>query len=796
MIRQRMILVLLMSFLALAVNKQFSFAQEPPQQAAGEESVSAPQQQPPQAKQVTAIEVTGNKAISSNTVISKMKTRVGTNYQENVISDDLKRLYLLGFFSDIRINTEDFDGGLKIIITVEERPIIEKVAFSGLKRLTMKEEKLRDQLKSKEGQYLDYPNLAEDTQALKKIYEKAGYSQAEVDYKVDIDKDTGKAKVEFNVVEGRKVKIRRILVEGNSSYPDKRILKIMKTKRAWLFNAGALKEEVLKEDAERLKSFYRKHGFADVEIDYEVGVDTKKPKKPFLYITIKIKEGKKYLVGNVTVQGNKDILEEDILAKIKECVPGKVFSQEAMKQDVVNIQGLYFDRGYISAHVQEATSLNSYTGRTDITYNIIENQIAYVDKIKIRGNIKTKDVVIRRELRIKPGDRFDGEKLRRSKERLYNLGFFDEQQGIAFDTEDTAISDKKDLIVDVKETKTGAFSFGGGYSTVDEFMGFFEVEQKNFDWKNFPYFTGGGQNLKFRASLGTTTDSYTLSFTEPWVFDYPVSFGFDLYKQGRSRESDIGYGYDEDVTGGDLRLGKEISEYVKADLKYRYDLIDITNISEDATNDLKKEYGQNSISSLQFGLTYDRRDSALDPTKGDFLSGSVETAGGPFFGDKDFLKFFGRGSHYIPMFRGSVLEFRGRVGFADTYGDSDTLPIYERYFAGGAYSIRGYHERKIGPIDPVSKDPLGGESMFIGNVEYTYPIYNFFKLAAFCDTGNVWKNLNDFGSDGLKSGVGLGIRVKTPIGPMMLDYGIPLDKEPGEDSKGSGRFHFSMSHGF
>jgi outer membrane protein insertion porin family len=744
-----------------------------------------------QVKLVTAIEVKGNKSISANTVISKMKTKVGSPYQENIISDDLKRLYLLGFFSDIKMDTQAYKDGIKVIIIVEERPIIQKITFSGIRRLTMKEDKLKESLKSKETQYLDYPNLAEDVQTLKHLYEKIGYSEAKIDYQVDINKETNKAGVQFNVIEHKRIKIKNIFVEGNKSYPNRRILRLMKTKMAWLFNAGALKDEVFREDIERIKSFYHKQGFADATVEYE----TKPyPKKPFLlYITIKIREGRKYLVGNITIQGNKDISRRDILAKLKECTPGKVFSQEALKEDIASIQGLYFDRGYIFAQAQEATSLNPYTGRTDIVYNILESEIAYVDKIKIKGNIKTRDIVIRRELRIRPGDRFDGEKLRRSKERLQNLGFFEE---INYDTEDTPVPTKKDLVVEVKEAKTGAFSFGGGYSSVDQFVGFVEIEQKNFDWKNFPYFTGAGQDLRLRASAGTTSNGFELSFTEPWLFDYPVSFGFDAYLRNHKRESDVGYGYDEKVTGGDLRLGKEISEYVRANLTYRNDRIEISNISEDASNDLKKEAGKNTISSLEFGLTYDSRDNIFDPTKGKVFSGSLEGAGGPFGGDKDFFKFFGRASDYLPMFAGSVLELRARLGLADAYGNSDSLPIYERFFAGGAYTIRGYQERKIGPIDPISKDPLGGESMLIGNIEYNYPLFNFFKLAVFYDIGNVWSKLNDIGSGGFKKSFGFGVRIKTPIGPIMLDYGIPLDKEPGEESKSSGRLHFNVSHGF
>jgi outer membrane protein insertion porin family len=764
----------------------FSQELEPPRE---EETLAFPRGK--RQKPVTAIEVKGNKAISSNTIVSKMKTRIGNPYLENVISEDLKRLYLLGFFSDIKIDTEDYKDGLKVIVTVIERPIIGKITFSGIKRPFIKEDKLRESLKSKETQYLDYPSLAEDLNTIKNLYEKKGFNQAEVKYDVSINKETNKAKVIFNVFEGQKIRIKNILVDGNTAFSDRRILRLIKTRRAWFFNPGVLKEEVLEEDINRIKIFYARAGFSDVEAKYEVRPDEQKPY--LLYVFIEIKEGKRYLVGNISIEGNRDISEDEILLKLKEAVPGEPFSQEALKQDIVEIQGIYFDRGYIMAQINDFTALNPYTGRIDITYNIIENEVVYVDKIKVRGNAKTKDLVIRRELRIYPGDKFDGKKLRRSKERLQNLGFFHE---VSYDTQDTAVANKKDLIVDVKESKTGAFSFGGGYSTVDQFVGFLEIEQKNFDWNNFPYFTGAGQNLKLRLSIGTINSGYDLSFTEPWFLGTPVSFGFDGYRRERERESDIGYGYDEKITGGDLRLGKEITEYVRADFTYRYDILEISNVNIDATNDLKREEGKNKISSVELGFTFDSRDNKFDTRKGNVFSTSMQYAGGELGGTKDFWKAYTRASHYLPLFKGSVLEFRTRLGLADATEDSQFVPIYERFFAGGAYSIRGYHERKIGPIDPVTDDPLGGEAMLIGNVEYTYPIFDFLKLAAFYDTGNVWGRKEDLGEGDLFSSVGFGLRLKTPIGPIMLDYGIPLDTEPGEEEKGSGRFHFSMSHGF
>ncbi|MCX5711445.1 MAG: outer membrane protein assembly factor BamA [Candidatus Omnitrophica bacterium] len=763
-------------------------------------AVTSTAKQEPQ-KLVTAVEVTGNKAISTNVIISKMKTRVGSPYQETVISDDLKRLYLLGYFSDIKIDTENYKDGLKVVIKVVERPIISKITFSGLYRLTMKDDKLKEKLKSKESQYLDYPSLSEDVNTIKQLYEKIGFNQANIEYKVDLDKVTNKAAVEFSVIEGKKVRIKDINVTGNKAFTSAHILKLLKTKSAWFFNPGVVKDEVLKEDMERIKAFYQRNGFVDIAVNYEIVPDAQKAF--FLHVNIIINEGKKYLVGNVTILGNKDIIEKTLLSSLKECLPGQVFSQEALKVDVSNIQGVYFDRGYISVQIDDATSVNTQSGRVDVTYNIVENKVAYVNKIKVRGNIKTKDIVVRREMRVKPGEKFDGDKLRRSKERLTNLGFFED---VSYDTEDAGAEDKKNLVVEVKESKTGAFSFGGGYSTVDSFVGFAEIEQKNFDWRNWPYFTGAGQDLKLRASIGSTSNAFELSFTEPWLFDYPIASGFDIYKREHERDTDVGYGYDENVLGGDLRLGKELKEYLRTDLMYRIDQIRISNISTDASASLQDEEGKKVISSLTPSLTFDNRDNVFDPHRGNYVSGSVEWAGGPLQGDKNFWKFFGQASHFTPMPRNAAIEFKGRIGLGEPYGDSNSIPIYERFFTGGAYTVRGYEERKLGPIDPNSKDPLGGNATLIGNIEYTYPLFTFLKVAAFYDVGNTWDKIAHIGSKkdangvsgtgGFKSGVGLGVRLKTPLGPISLDYGIPMDKEPGETSRKSGRFHFSASHGF
>ncbi len=752
--------------------------------APSEEETAASQEE--ESKIVKAIELKGNKTISVATILAKIKTRVGEAYIPNVISDDLKRLYNTGYFADVSVDREDLEGGFRVIIYLAEKPIVEKITFTKTRFFSSRA--LTQKLKTKEGKFLDNKTLKEDIETLKDLYSKKGITSISVDVETDVDQTANKAKLHFIVEEGSRNKITKIKINGNKTFKYGKIMKVIKTRSSWLFNSGYLKEDVIKEDIERLKGFYEKEGFIDATADYTIEY----PKKSRITIVININEGTRYYAGNIRTENNTIFSQDEIIKAMTEIKSGKVFSRERLEADVAGIRTLYFDKGYIFANVKESATLNPETGKIDVTLSIEEGELAYVDKVKIQGNTRTRDIVVRREIRIHPGERFDGEKLKRSKERLKNLGYFED---IGYDIEDTDVANKKDLVVQVKEAKTGTISFGGGYSTVDKIVGFVEIEQKNFDFANWPTFTGGGQDLSIHAEAGSVRNNQRLSFTEPWLFDYPVSGGFDLYRTKHLRESSIGYGYDEERIGGDLRFGKQLSEYLSAGATYRLERITIDNLADGATADLANEVGANKVSSLSFRLTRDTRDNVFNPTKGLLLSGTTEAAGGPFGGDKDFLKFEGKSSYNVALPYNSVIEFRLRGGLVNAYGDSESVPIFERFFAGGAYTIRGYNERKVGPIDAATEDPTGGEGMLIGNIEFVIPLVDFVKFATFFDTGNVWSKVRDFGNGGYKSGAGLGLRVKTPIGPINLDYGYPLNDEVGEDQR-SGKFYFSVSRGF
>ena len=736
-------------------------------------------------KIIKAVDIQGIKSISITAVLAKIKTRVGEPYRQNVISDDLKRLYNTGFFSDVSVDRQDYEGGVKVIIFLVEKPIIDQITFSKTRHI--KQTAILSKIKTKKGKFLDNKTLKEDVDTIKELYAKKGLTTVEVEAEPTIDQQTNKAKLHFIIKEGGRVQIKKINVFGNKAYREKRIIRLIKTRADSLFTSGYLKTEILDEDMGRITSYYEREGYIDATVAYELeDIDQGR-----LIVNIRINEGRRYFVENVTVAGNTIFSEPEIKDVMKEVKSGTPFSREKLTVDISNIRTLYFDRGYIFAYVRESTSLNTETGKVEVRLDVEEGQEAYVNKVIIRGNTRTRDIVIRRELKLHPGDRFDGAKLRRSKERLKNLGYFED---IAYDVEDTDNLTEKDLVVEVKEAKTGTLSFGGGFSTVDKVVGFVEIEQKNFDFTNWPTFTGGGQNLTLHAETGSTRNNTRLSFTEPWLFDYPISGGFDLYRTERDRERDVGYGYDERRIGGDVRFGKQFTDFVSGDIFYRLEEITIDNFESDVSADLRAEEGENAVSTIGLSVTQDKTDSIINPTRGWVLGGGADVAGGVIGGDKDFYRIQSRTSYFVPLKYDSVLEFRLRGGVVNEYGDSDRVPIFERFFAGGARTIRGYDERKVGPIDPVTEDPIGGEAMLVGNIEYTVPLIEFLKMAAFYDVGNVWSKVDDIEAE-FKSGFGFGLRVKTPIGPINLDYGFPLNDEPGEEER-SGKFYFSVSRGF
>ncbi|MCX7661435.1 MAG: outer membrane protein assembly factor BamA, partial [Candidatus Omnitrophica bacterium] len=353
-------------------------------------------------------------------MLSKIRSKPGQLFSQKEIEEDLKRLYATGYFSDIKVDLREAAEGVIIIFNVKERPVIESISFEGNR--IFKKEKLEKVIGSKVNDFLNPRQLKEDVNEIIRIYKDRGYTQIDVQDIVDVDPQTNYAKIKFLINEKFRARIKNIYIEGNKAFSKRKILKLIKTKPAGIFRTGVFKSEVFEEDIEKLKTFYQNSGYIDIKVDHLVEYDKK---GRWIFITLKINEGIKYFVNQIEISGNT-VYSVDEIRKVLKMTEGKTFRQEGLREDLIRIQELYFDKGYIHADVEVKTLTVGGTDKINVRYLIKENEVAYVERIDIRGNVRTKDVVIRRELRIYPGERFDGRKLKRSRERLNNLGYFEE----------------------------------------------------------------------------------------------------------------------------------------------------------------------------------------------------------------------------------------------------------------------------------------------------------------------------------------------------------------------------------
>jgi outer membrane protein insertion porin family len=740
---------------------------------------------------IAAVDVTGNRTVARETILAKVQSKAAGPYQSAVVSEDIRRLFALGYFTDVRADTEEGPDGLTLTFVVEEKPTIDSIRFEGNRFL--RQERLKELFSVKEGSLYDPRRIKEGIDLVKAEYARKGFSESEIVPRAEVQESTNTATLHMLVDEGPRMRIARVLVEGNQAFSDRRVRKLLKTKRRHWFRPGVYNEQVLEEDLERVRAFYRKNGYQDVAVTEEVLRD---PSGKGLYVHLNVAEGMQHRVGRVALEGAVLFPEREI-RQVLALKPGAVYSTDTLQEDLRLIKQYYGDRGYINADVTPDPQLDQSAKRVNLTYHITENDLVHVNRVDVRGNLRTKDNVIRRELRIYPGEPFDGARIRKSVDRLYNLGYFEE---VTVDTEPTGQKDTEDLVVQVKEAKTGAFSFGGGFSSVDRLVGLIELEQRNFDWRNWPSFTGAGQDLRFRVEVGTVRRYFDLSFTEPWIFGRPVSFGVDLYNRTRLRSRSLGLGFEEEQRGAGFRLGKEFNDLVRTGLSYQIYQTTISDVVEEASADLKAEQGKNTVSVVGTNVSFDTRNNRFDPTKGFFTFVSGDLAGGVFAGDKDFYRVQAGASHYLPHFDRYVFESRIRTGIVNEYGDSDEVPIFERFFGGGSGTIRGFEERRVGPRDPSSNDPIGGEATIVATAEEVVTLIKdergrpIIKGTVFIDVGDVWRRVDEY-AESIKTGAGFGARVNTPIGPLRLDIGFPVS-EPADGESRRPRFHFNISRSF
>jgi outer membrane protein insertion porin family len=801
------------AIISAALNSLGSAQQPPPGQPAqpppgqnpqvpgteGQPPQPAPRQQSPIVRQIE-IQYAGPATLSRQRILSNMKTTVGQPYSEQTVEDDVRSLYATGLVTNVRIYGEPLPDGVKVIVVVQTRVTLSEIVIQG--NQAIKAKRLRRELNIKTGSPLDEQALEQARQKLVELYQKRGYPDTDVQYKVDVNEDRGTARVTFAVSEGQKSVVKRIRFVGNGALTAKRLRKEMKTKEnnilGFVTGAGRLNNQQLDGDVQKLKELYQDNGYADAQIT-DVKIDRLDKKN--VVVTIYITEGQQYHVGTLSVEG-LHIVTEANFRKVIKVTEGKVFSPQKLQKDIKSVEDAYGVAGYADAKVNVQTT-PAGPSIVNLSYKVDEGIQSFVEHINISGNSRTKDKVLRREIILSPGDVFDTVRVDISKKRLEGLQYFERVDTYA---SDTAVPGRKDLNVVVQEKRTGNLNFGLGFSTTDGLLGFAELAQGNFDIMNWRTFTGAGQKFRARVQLGTQTKNASIELSEPYFLDQRLAFGGRLFFDEYNYFSDV---YDQRDYGFDIFMRKPITNFLSVKLDYTIQEIDIYNINSSLItqqlNDLINEEGQKNLESrVTLSFTYDTRDSSFLTRKGTRIDLSAYVAGGPLGGDVQIYGFDFDAAQYFHLPYDTILLFNGEIASVANWNGGSIVPIFDRLYLGGASTLRGFKFRDVGPKDDEG-NALGGNTMARLTVEYTIPIIERIRAAVFYDGGFVDPGSWNFGanrvpstkgrfSGGFNQDIGVGVRLDLPIGPLRLDYGFPIEED--SFSSKSGQFQFSVGYQF
>lgn len=715
---------------------------------------------------IKLIEVDGNRKIDRATILSKMTLKEGDLFAPEQIREDIKVLYRMGYFDRVEVETEGFEGGLAVTFKVHEKPFLIDVIYEGNENID--KDKLKEKVPVKTDTFLNMEEINSYVDKIKKVYEADAYYSAEVTPVIQFASED-QAVLTFLIKEGERAYVRSVRMKGNEAFSGKELRKQIETSKyfwltSWMTESGRYKEETIQADLERLREHYLNHGYLQVQVAAPK-VDLSEDKEWF-DITFSIVEGDQFRIREIRYEGNK-LFETERLINATKSKEGNIFNRGQIRQDIMSMVDLYGERGYIFANVVPQLSPHLEDKTVDVTFHVTEDDPVKVREIHITGNDKTRDKVIRREIRVNEQELVNTKLLRRSFQRLNNLNFFENIDIVPEQVEPGWV----DLEVKVKEKPTGTFSVGGGYSSVDRFIIMTEVTQGNL--------FGRGQLLRARVDLGRRRTSNTLTFREPYLFDSNISGTVDLFNTVRIFSS-----YQEKRLGGDLILGRPFGEYVNGTVSYTVQTLEIFKVQQRAPDRIKDqaERGDTLTSALGFSLTRDTRDFIFDPTDGGRNSISLQYAGTFLGGDNDYYKVVFDSSRFFPLWREHVLSIRGRVGYAVGIGDEE-LPIGERFYVGGINTVRGFKFGKAGPITSTG-EILGGNKELFMNVEYLIPLVPEAKIKwlFFYDIGRAFDDSEAIRFSELRQGAGFGIRWISPVGPLRLEMGANLDPQRGEPS--------------
>ena len=712
---------------------------------------------------IATISPSGNQRIDSGAISRKIKTKAGDFYNPATLRDDLKAIFKMGYFENVRIEVEESESGKIVTFAVTEKPIISRIEYTGYDALS--ETDVSEAANIGANTILNSSKINNGTAAIKALYKSKGYYNTTVTPEITYP-DEEHAEVRYTIVEGDKIYIKEISFIGNKTFDSDDLEDIIEsgTKNwlSWLTEAGLMKQQLLAQDVARLGSFYNNQGFLEVKIGNPKVVQ----EDDWLYITFTIDEGPRYRVGTVTFKGDL-IADQQTLRKLVTIQNQEYINRQILREDVLKITDYYSENGFAFADVRPRTKRSATGSRVDVLIEITKGDLVYIQRIAIKGNSRTRDNVIRRELQIAEGGVFDSKALRISTQRLQRLEFFEEVNIIPEPALDPS---KMNVTVNVKEKSTGQFSIGAGYSSVDSLMLMGEISENNF--------LGRGDRLSLAANISGVSNRFNLSYTNPHFRDSALSVGADLFNWFREYDD-----YDKDSKGGAVRFGYPIFEKWRGYGSYSYTDTLLTNVSPFASQIIIDSMDINITSAVKFGMVRDTRNRMTGPSTGSENSITVKYAGGVFAGDAEFTKLEAFSSWYFPMPWTTVFHFKAAVGQV-WENETGKLPVYERFYLGGINTIRGFEYGKASPIDPLTGDRIGGDKMWYTNIEYVFPLLTEAGVRGvfFFDAGKVSADDEDWNLDSYNKAAGIEVRWLSPMGPLRLVWGYNLDPEPDEDT--------------
>ncbi|QRI65898.1 outer membrane protein assembly factor BamA [Shinella sp. PSBB067] len=744
-----------------------------------------------QAAVVRNIQVHGADRVSANTVKANLAIQPGKTFSNADIDESVRRLYATGYFSDVRISV----SGGTLVVTVNENQLINEVVINGNRKI--KDDKLQGVLRSRSLGPYNETTIEADKQAIRDAYAAIGRSDATVTTQT-YPLGNGRVNVAFVVDEGDRTKISQINFVGNEAYSNGRLRSVILTKKSnflsFLTRKDVYSQEKLRADEEALRQFYFNNGYADFRVISSEAVLDEASNE--YVVTFTVEEGQRYNFGDVNVESTVEGLDSEELKGLIESRPGKVYRAKDVQETMSEISQRVAAQGYPFARVTPRGNRDLGNGTIAVDYLVDQGERAYVERIEIRGNTRTRDYVIRREFDIGEGDAFNQEVVARAKRRLEALGYF---SSVNITTAPGSESDRVVLVVDVQDQSTGSFGIGGGYETGNK--GGFKLEA-SIEEKNF---LGRGQYIRIAAGGGKDSRDYSLSFTEPYFLGYRLAAGFDVFKNEDKSESN----YSVDTQGFTLRVTAPITEDLSTTFKYNYAKLEYDSALPNNDTRLATPYwaaihgGPWVRSSISHSLTYDTIDDRTMPRDGIFAQVTQEFAG--VGGDSDYYKITGKARYFYTLLDDADVIGSIAVGGGHLWGTGGETRVFDQ-FTLSASELRGFESSGIGPRATATGDAIGGTTYFTASAEASFPLPmvprdSGFRGAVFVDAGTLYGNKvkvdptdNVKGTDmSLRASVGASIIWASPFGPLRFDYAVPIKKEEFDEVQ---RFKFGIATQF